>query len=180
MTKADWAAVILAAGKGTRMKSDLPKVLHPLAGRPLVGHVLATAMALEPARAVVVVAPGMEAVTPFAVTMVISALGSVLGLETAIGLTYSRLVLSGRMTLMDWVKRWTTTPSAVLGRKGPSLAPGSPASLAVLDLSTPWVVKSADFLTNSHNSPFVGWTLTGRSTFTMFRGLTTWSDGRLG
>jgi len=62
MPRPDWAAVILAAGKGTRMKSDLPKVLHPLAGRPLVGHVLATAMGLAPARAVVVVAPGMEAV----------------------------------------------------------------------------------------------------------------------
>jgi len=61
-TGAPWAAVILAAGKGTRMKSDLPKVLHPLAGRPLVGHVLATAMALDPARAVVVVAPDMDAV----------------------------------------------------------------------------------------------------------------------
>jgi bifunctional UDP-N-acetylglucosamine pyrophosphorylase/glucosamine-1-phosphate N-acetyltransferase len=38
--------VILAAGKGTRMKSELPKVLHPLAGRPLVEHVLDTAAAL--------------------------------------------------------------------------------------------------------------------------------------
>ena len=34
------AVVILAAGKGTRMKSDLPKVLHPIAGRPMVQHVV--------------------------------------------------------------------------------------------------------------------------------------------
>ena len=35
------AALVLAAGQGTRMKSDLAKVLHPMAGRPLLGHVLA-------------------------------------------------------------------------------------------------------------------------------------------
>lgn len=51
---------ILAAGKGTRMKNTLPKVLHPLAGRTLIEHVLATAAALGPARTVVVLAPGME------------------------------------------------------------------------------------------------------------------------
>ena len=38
--------VVLAAGKGTRMKSSLPKVLHPLAGRPLLQHVLETARQL--------------------------------------------------------------------------------------------------------------------------------------
>ncbi|MCK7498062.1 MAG: NTP transferase domain-containing protein [Comamonadaceae bacterium] len=41
--------VILAAGQGKRMHSDLPKVLHPLAGRPLLGHVLDTARGLAPA-----------------------------------------------------------------------------------------------------------------------------------
>lgn len=48
------AAVILAAGKGTRMKSDLPKVLHPIAGRSMIRHLLATVEALHPARIVVV------------------------------------------------------------------------------------------------------------------------------
>ena len=47
--------VILAAGKGTRMRSRLPKVLQPLAGRPLLAHVLDTARALNPQRTVVVI-----------------------------------------------------------------------------------------------------------------------------
>jgi len=52
--------VILAAGKGTRMRSDLPKVLHPLAGRPLIGHVLAAADSLEPEKICVVYGHGGE------------------------------------------------------------------------------------------------------------------------
>ncbi len=54
--------VLLAAGKGTRMRSERPKVLHPLAGRPMLAHVLGTAGALAPARVVVVLAPGMDQV----------------------------------------------------------------------------------------------------------------------
>jgi bifunctional UDP-N-acetylglucosamine pyrophosphorylase / glucosamine-1-phosphate N-acetyltransferase len=54
--------VVLAAGKGTRMKSGLPKVMHRVAGRSMIGHVLATAAALEPTCAVVVLAPGMAEV----------------------------------------------------------------------------------------------------------------------
>ncbi len=55
MSTHDLAIVVLAAGQGTRMRSRLPKVLHPLGGRPLIGHVLDTAAALEPHRIEVVV-----------------------------------------------------------------------------------------------------------------------------
>ena len=54
--------IVLAAGKGTRMNSALPKVLQPLAGRPLLAHVLETARALQPAALHVVVGHGMEAI----------------------------------------------------------------------------------------------------------------------
>jgi bifunctional UDP-N-acetylglucosamine pyrophosphorylase/glucosamine-1-phosphate N-acetyltransferase len=52
--------VILAAGQGKRMRSPLPKVLHPLAGRPLITHVLDVARALEPRRICVVYGHGGE------------------------------------------------------------------------------------------------------------------------
>ena len=52
--------IVLAAGKGTRMRSALPKVLHPVLGRPLVGWVLETALELDPARIVLVTSAGGE------------------------------------------------------------------------------------------------------------------------
>lgn len=54
------ATIILAAGKGTRMKSDLHKVLHPIAGRPMLDHLMASAGQLNPAHTVVVVGAGRE------------------------------------------------------------------------------------------------------------------------
>lgn len=56
-------AVLLAAGQGTRMKSDLPKVLHPLCGKPMIGHVLEALKAAITELPVVVVGHGAEAVT---------------------------------------------------------------------------------------------------------------------
>lgn len=58
----DLSVVILAAGQGTRMKSDIPKVLHPLAGRPMVLHALETAHQLTDAPPVLVVGHMAEAV----------------------------------------------------------------------------------------------------------------------
>ncbi|MQA09696.1 MAG: bifunctional UDP-N-acetylglucosamine diphosphorylase/glucosamine-1-phosphate N-acetyltransferase GlmU [Pseudonocardiaceae bacterium] len=55
--------IILAAGEGKRMRSAVPKVLHPLAGRPLVEHAVRAAAGLDPADLVVVVGHGRDAVT---------------------------------------------------------------------------------------------------------------------
>jgi len=59
MTSENLVCVVLAAGKGTRMKSRRPKVLHEVAGRSMLGHVLDSLQALDPARIVVVVGPDM-------------------------------------------------------------------------------------------------------------------------
>src|SRR5688500_8721238 len=56
------SVVILAAGQGKRMASDLPKVLQPLAGRPMLGHVIDTARRLKPASIHVVHGRGAERV----------------------------------------------------------------------------------------------------------------------
>jgi len=71
---APFATIVLAAGHGTRMKSDLPKVLHPLAGRPMLSQLLATLEALGPTKQIVVVSPeNQDAIT-----------SNIPGLETAV------------------------------------------------------------------------------------------------
>lgn len=57
-----FSCVILAAGKGTRMKSTLPKVMHKLAGVPLISHVLSALLPLSPEKTVVVMAGHMDSV----------------------------------------------------------------------------------------------------------------------
>ena len=60
--QSDLSVIVLAAGKGTRMNSQLPKVLQPLAGRPLLAHSLASVAALNPTQTVVVIGHGAEQV----------------------------------------------------------------------------------------------------------------------
>ena len=56
------ALIVLAAGQGTRMKSDLPKVLHEIAHAPLVVHALNAGATLQPERTIVVAGHGADAV----------------------------------------------------------------------------------------------------------------------
>ena len=63
------AVVILAAGKGTRMCSNLPKVLHPIAGAPMLHHAMRAGLSLAPARVVMVVGQETDAVASAARTL---------------------------------------------------------------------------------------------------------------
>ncbi|HWI87507.1 MAG TPA: bifunctional UDP-N-acetylglucosamine diphosphorylase/glucosamine-1-phosphate N-acetyltransferase GlmU [Sphingomonas sp.] len=66
MTDTPLAAIILAAGKGSRMKSALHKVLHPIAGRPMLGHLTDAVAALGAERTVIVTGAAREQVEAFA------------------------------------------------------------------------------------------------------------------
>jgi dihydroorotase len=94
----------------------------------------------------------------------------VIGLETAVPVTYTACVLSGRMSLMEWIRRWTTGPAAILRMPPPSLAPGQPADLTLLSLDMPFTVGKSRFASRSSNCPFLGMTLTGRAVKTFFSG----------
>jgi len=59
MSRSKFAAVVLAAGSGTRMKSAFPKVMHPIAGRPMISYPLEALNPLAPASTIVVVGPHM-------------------------------------------------------------------------------------------------------------------------
>ena len=117
------AAMILAAGEGTRMKSRMPKVLHPLCGRSMLGHALAAAGELDPDRLVVVVGHSRDQVraeatrqapearivvqeeqlgTGHAVRMVTEALGVISG---TVLVTYGDMPLLRGQTLRELVDR---------------------------------------------------------------------------
>ena len=105
----DFAAVILAAGKGTRMQSDVHKVLHPIAGRSLLEHLLASVDELGPHRTVVVVGSGREQVEPL-----VAAHGGVVVVQepqqgTAHAVLAAKDVIAPRYADLVYEGRWWTT-----------------------------------------------------------------------
>ena len=111
-------AVVLAAGQGTRMKSTLPKVLHKIAGRPMVCHLLATVDELNAEKAVVVVGPDMErvaeTVAPHAVAVQHKQLGTgdavkaarehLAGFKGSVLVLYGDTPLVKRETLQEMIR----------------------------------------------------------------------------
>jgi bifunctional UDP-N-acetylglucosamine pyrophosphorylase / glucosamine-1-phosphate N-acetyltransferase len=125
------AVIVLAAGEGTRMKSQVPKVLHSLCGRSMLGHALAAATELRPERLVVVAGHGREQVsdevqrlaphatvvvqerlggTGHAVRMVTEALGTLRG---TVVVTYGDMPLLRAETLVTLVREHTAAAHAV-------------------------------------------------------------------
>jgi bifunctional UDP-N-acetylglucosamine pyrophosphorylase/glucosamine-1-phosphate N-acetyltransferase len=95
MTDTPLAAIILAAGKGTRMKSDLHKVLHPVAGRPMLGHLTDAVAALGAKQTVIVAGAGREQVEAFAAPLGLSVAVQAEQLGTAHAVLQAKAALEG-------------------------------------------------------------------------------------
>jgi bifunctional UDP-N-acetylglucosamine pyrophosphorylase/glucosamine-1-phosphate N-acetyltransferase len=136
--------IILAAGEGKRMKSGLPKMLHPLLGRTLLGHVLAATTSLHPSRRIVVVGHGadqlishLSEVAPDAVTVLQETLRGTghaarLALEAYGPAEGTVVIVNGDVPLLR------REPSAHWSRRTRSLAPPPPSSPPMLNSRTAW------------------------------------------
>jgi dihydroorotase len=100
----------------------------------------------------------------------------VIGLETAVGVTWRVMVAEAGMRVTDWVARWTAGPAALLGQPSPTLATGVLADLTLIDTRVPWLADPGAFRSLSRNTPFTGWSLPARAVLTVCQGRTTFCD----
>ncbi|MDD2236675.1 MAG: dihydroorotase [Kiritimatiellae bacterium] len=97
----------------------------------------------------------------------------IIGLETAVAVTYEILVKSGLLSALEWVRRWTITPNELIQRPAPTLTIGEPANLVLINPNANWTVRAEDFASRSTNTPFIGWNLSARPMLTIHRGCIT-------
>jgi len=98
----------------------------------------------------------------------------IVGLETAVGLLLDRLVKPGALPLGTLISRMSRDPARLLGLPGGSLAPGAAADLTLIDPGAAWTVDPAKFASKSRNTPFGGWSVTGRPWKTIVGGSIVW------
>ena len=135
--KQSCAVIILAAGKGTRMKSARPKVLHEIGGLPMIGHVIKTAEALRPHKIIVVIGPGMDdvaqAVKPHATVVQKQQAGTGDAVKAALpalkNFKGDVLVLYGDVPLI--------TPDDLIGLRAAKTKNKAGLSIAVMDAQDP-------------------------------------------
>ncbi len=92
------------------------------------------------------------------------------GLETTLGLVLTCLVGEERLRPADAVRLMSLAPARIFGVPGGTLAPGSPADLALIDPEAEWTVEPEAFLSKSRNTPFAGRRLCGRAVATYVAG----------
>lgn len=98
------------------------------------------------------------------------------GLETEVALSLMELVHSGRLTLADWVAKYTFNPAKLLRLNKGTLAVGADADLTLLDPDREWVFDRTTSASKSLNSPFFGWRLKGTPLATIVSGKVVWEQ----
>lgn len=98
------------------------------------------------------------------------------GLETALALSLMQLVHSGRMSLPELIRRFTTGPARLFGLSKGTLTVGADADVTVFDPNREWVFRSEESLSRSKNSPFDNWPLRGKVVATIVAGKIVWRE----
>ena len=98
-----------------------------------------------------------------------SAMG-VVGLETAFGVLYTKLVKTGTVTLEKLIELMSINPRKIFGLPGGVIAEGEVADLALLDLDARWTVDPSEFASMGKATPFEGWQLQGKNVLTICGG----------
>ena len=99
----------------------------------------------------------------------------IVGLETSLGVVLTRVVAEGVIDLSTMVERMSCQPARAFNLPGGTLAEGSVADVTVFDPTEEWTVDPLAFASKSRNTPFAGWTLTGRQRMTIVDGRVVWS-----
>ncbi len=94
----------------------------------------------------------------------------ILGFETAVGVLFTKLVHTNLLSITEVITKLTSTPARILGIEGGTLTIGKPADITVIDPHLQWQVDANTFKSRSRNTPFHGWTLTGRAILTILNG----------
>lgn len=92
----------------------------------------------------------------------------IIGLETSLALGITELVKPGHLTLLELMRKMSQNPAALYHLPCQGITEGAPADLVIFDADEEWKVKS--FRSKAVNSPFKGWTLTGRVHYTICEG----------
>ena len=94
----------------------------------------------------------------------------IIGLETALGLVLRELVKKKVLSLMQAIAKLTVNPARLLGIDRGEIREGIKANITIFDPDKVWLVKEEEFLSQSRNSPFLGWKLPGKVEWTIVGG----------
>jgi dihydroorotase len=96
------------------------------------------------------------------------------GLETALGVAWTELVIAGHLDAASLIHRMSVAPARAFNLRGGTLATGSDADVTVFDPAHQWIVDPASFLSRSRNTPFAGRRLIGAPVMTIVGGAIGW------
>lgn len=94
----------------------------------------------------------------------------IIGLETALPLSFTELVTKGVLSIPQLIEKFTTGPADILGMKNYSLAVGNPADITVIDPEAKWTVDKNKFFSKARNTPFDGFAVQGQVIMTVVGG----------